>query len=168
MARHRTLETHLGNLLQQSSLPHLLRYEDRNSMAFGIEARVPYLDYRLVDFCFSHLPPWQIRDGWTKWVLRNSMQGLVPNEVVWRTDKVGFETPEALWLLTWMREQPDFFAADSLAGEYLDCATIRSKLARWTKEGCRVRNLPLWRWLNLELWLRLFLNQASFGGNPRG
>ena len=135
-------------------------------MAFGIEARVPYLDHRLVELSFADAAPWRIRDGWTKWVLRKAVEGLVPDEIAWRRDKVGFETPETAWLVSWMCEEPDFFGRASLASAYLDFGTIRGKIALWGQNGGKAPNLPMWRWLNLELWLRLFSDQASFRENP--
>lgn len=155
------LRKHLRYLLQESSLPHLLRYEDRNSMAFGVEARVPFLDHRLVEFCFRQDTSMLLRDGWTKWMLRKAMDGTVPGSIVWRRDKVGFETPETAWLLQWMKAEPDSFRPGSLSSEYLDVETVSSKIASWTKNDGRAPRLPVWRWINLELWLRCFRDAAA-------
>jgi asparagine synthase (glutamine-hydrolysing) len=75
------------------SLPHLLKYEDRNSMAHSIEARVPFTDHRLVDYVFSIPPVYKIHHGWTKWILRLALRDLLPPEIIWRKDKLGFATP---------------------------------------------------------------------------
>jgi len=83
----------LFSYMTMYSLPHLLRGEDRNSMAHSIEARVPFVDHRLVDYVFSLPGVYKIRHGWTKWLLRLAVQDLLPSEVVWRTDKIGFATP---------------------------------------------------------------------------
>ena len=80
------------------NLQQLLRYEDRNSMRFGIEARVPFTDHRLVEYAMQIPACYKVRDGWTKYILRKAMEGLLPDEVVWRKDKIGFETPEEKWL----------------------------------------------------------------------
>src|SRR5207247_10968204 len=79
-------------------LPELLRYEDRNSMAHSIEARLPYLDYRLVELMFSLEPRNLIHEGRAKVILREALADLLPPRVRARTDKVGFDTPEARWL----------------------------------------------------------------------
>lgn len=79
-------------------LPHLLRYEDRNSMRHSIETRLPFLDYRLVEFCVSIVPQFKIRDGWTKYVLRRAMEPVLPRELAWRKDKMGFAAPERTWV----------------------------------------------------------------------
>jgi asparagine synthase (glutamine-hydrolysing) len=74
-------------------LPALLKYEDKIGMAFSIESRLPFMDYRLVDFAFSLGKSYKIRDGWSKWVLRQSMSGILPEEIRLRRDKKGFPTP---------------------------------------------------------------------------
>jgi asparagine synthase (glutamine-hydrolysing) len=85
----------LFHYMMTYSLPHLLKGEDRNSMAHSIEARVPFTDYRLVDYVFSLPGIYKIRHGWTKWLLRLAVEDLLPPTIVWRADKLGFATP--LW-----------------------------------------------------------------------
>jgi asparagine synthase (glutamine-hydrolysing) len=79
-------------------LPHLLRYEDRNSMRHSIETRLPFLDYRLVELSISLPVQYKIHDGWTKYVLRRAMDGTLPESIAWRRDKMGFEAPERTWI----------------------------------------------------------------------
>lgn len=71
-------------------LPSLLRYEDRNAMKFSIESRTPFLDYRLVKMLFETEGIYKIHNGWSKWLLRNSMNGRLPDGITWRRDKKGF------------------------------------------------------------------------------
>jgi asparagine synthetase B (glutamine-hydrolysing) len=86
-------------MMLYSNLPSLLHYEDRNSMAFSIESRVPFLDHRLVEFGFRLRPEFKIRDGMTKWILRESVADALPSKIKNRTDKVAFVTPgESKWL----------------------------------------------------------------------
>jgi len=136
------------------NLPDLLRYEDRNSMAFGIEARVPFLDHRLVEA--SLLLPDRLkitgRDQ-RKVVLREAMRGIVTNEVLGRRDKLNFQPPEKRWLTeaapVWHRLASHSLAesADLLApGAMLE--TIQAFAAG------RIDSSMLWRVLNLEMWLR--------------
>jgi len=75
-----------------------LRYEDRNSMAWSIEAREPFLDFRLVDFALSLPDDAKIYDGRLKYVLREAMRPYLPEEILNRRDKVGFVTAEINWL----------------------------------------------------------------------
>jgi asparagine synthase (glutamine-hydrolysing) len=81
------------------SIPHLLHYEDRNSMAFSVEARVPFLDYRFVDYVMNIPAIYKINHGWSKWIFRMAMQDVLPEKILWRKDKIGFSTPEKRWLL---------------------------------------------------------------------
>ncbi|HYE86941.1 MAG TPA: asparagine synthase (glutamine-hydrolyzing), partial [Vicinamibacterales bacterium] len=106
---HRTLRRALHHIMTVSSLPSLLRYGDRNSMAFSREARLPFLDHRLVEFVFSLPSRDLVGGGVTKRVLRAAMRGLVPEVVLDRTDKIGFATPERDWMLgtarAWMANE---------------------------------------------------------------
>jgi asparagine synthase (glutamine-hydrolysing) len=81
------------------TIPQLLHYEDRNGMAFSIESRVPYLDYRLVDYVMDIPAIYKIYNGWTKWIFRLAVKDLLPPNILWRKDKIGFTTPEKKWLL---------------------------------------------------------------------
>jgi asparagine synthase (glutamine-hydrolysing) len=81
-----------------NGLEELLRYADRNSMAHAVEVRLPFLDHQLVEFLFSLPPQFKIHNGWTKWLLRKSVDTMLPGEIVWRKDKVGFEPPQAEWM----------------------------------------------------------------------
>ncbi|MBC6996573.1 asparagine synthase (glutamine-hydrolyzing) [Neolewinella lacunae] len=93
------------NLLREVGLPSLLRHEDRNTMAFGVESRVPYLDYRVVDLLLAAPPAYKIRAGVRKFGLRQALHLYLPPEVLNRHDKLGFATPQT----EWMESHPDFF-----------------------------------------------------------
>jgi len=94
--------SHLNGLLYFNTCVHgleeLLRYADRNSMAHGREVRLPFLNHELVEFIFTLPPHFKIREGWTKWLLRESMAKRLPAEITWRRDKVGFEPPQKQWM----------------------------------------------------------------------
>ena len=79
-------------------LEELLRYADRNSMAHGREVRLPFLSHDLVSFLFSLPSGFKIRNGWTKWILRKSMDKKLPDLITWRKDKNGFEPPQQEWM----------------------------------------------------------------------
>jgi asparagine synthase (glutamine-hydrolysing) len=81
-----------------NGLEELLRFADRNSMAHAVEVRLPFLDHVLVEFLFSLPPELKIHNGWTKWLLRKSVENILPKEIVWRKDKVGFEPPQKKWM----------------------------------------------------------------------
>src|ERR671938_64936 len=92
------LRRHQQLILTRRGLPELLRYEDRNSMAHAIEARVPFLDYRIVELCFSLPASELVSGGRTKSVLRRALGDLLPPLVRERRDKLGFVTPQRAWL----------------------------------------------------------------------
>lgn len=80
-----------------NGLQELLRYEDKSSMAFSIESRVPFLDHRLVEFSLMINSSLKIYNGYSKYILRKSIENYAPSEIVWRKDKKGFVTPESDW-----------------------------------------------------------------------
>lgn len=92
------LETSLRRSVERSALPIYLRVEDRNSMAHSVEARLPFLDYRLVSLLFNLPSEWKLRGPLNKFVLREAMQGRIPEPVRTRVDKMGFPTPVNKWL----------------------------------------------------------------------
>ncbi|MDQ2810183.1 MAG: asparagine synthase (glutamine-hydrolyzing) [Chloroflexota bacterium] len=149
----RTLHRHLARLVVEDSLPTLLRYEDRNSMAFAREARVPFLDYRLVEYAFTAAAPWRVHAGWTKWIQRQTVADRLPDSVVWRRDKVGFETPELAWLRAGQDHLLDLLAPDSQVAAYLDLPAARAAVPRLLAAG---QTGLVWRWANLAGWLRAF------------
>jgi asparagine synthase (glutamine-hydrolysing) len=79
-------------------LEELLRFADRNSMAHGVEVRLPFLNHQLVEFIFSLPVDYKMQKGWTKWLLRKAMTKKLPNEIVWRRDKIGYEPPQENWM----------------------------------------------------------------------
>jgi asparagine synthase (glutamine-hydrolysing) len=138
-----------------ASLPPLLRYEDRNSMAFGIEARTPFLDYRLVEHAFAMPMSLKISGGWTKRALRESMTGVLPEPIQWRKDKKGFVTPEAIWMRAGRERVRDVLSGPLASSEFLDGAAVRKVLDREldaTNEGAF--RTDVFRWLLLEMWMR--------------
>lgn len=79
-------------------LKTLLRYADRNSMAHSREVRLPFLSHKLVEFVFSLPDEFKLSMGWTKFILRNSMKDVLPTEITWRVDKIGYEPPQKDWM----------------------------------------------------------------------
>lgn len=97
---------HSSNSLNQSlyystfikGLSELLRYSDRNSMAHSREVRLPFLSHHLVEFVFSLPSEFKIHDGWTKYIMRLAFNQILPNEIAWRKDKIGYEAPQQSWM----------------------------------------------------------------------
>ena len=139
----------------QFSLPCLLRYADRNSMAFSIESRTPLLDYRLVEHIFSLPLSMIVRDGWTKWVFRRAMDRQLPPEIQWRKDKMGFVTPEGVWLREGKAHIAEVLGGPLMSEQFLDTTSVRQRLDEYvatTSESARYTDV--FRWYILELWMR--------------
>lgn len=151
------LREQLFHTLTETSLPHLLRYEDRNSMAFSIESRVPFLTPELMSFVLS-LPEEYIisRDGTSKAIFRKAMRGIVPDPVLDRQDKIGFVTPERSWLMVlhpWVEGTLKSETAAQIPA--LNLKEMRREL-EGLLEGHKPFDSRVWRWLNLIEWSRLF------------
>jgi asparagine synthase (glutamine-hydrolysing) len=100
--------------LKSFIMPSLLRYEDRNSMAFAVEARLPFLDYRIVEFATTLPDEYKIHEGWQKYILRQAMPDL-PEKIRYRKDKKGFTTPHDEWM-TQFRARFEGYAQAALDG----------------------------------------------------
>ncbi|HEX5590053.1 MAG TPA: asparagine synthase (glutamine-hydrolyzing), partial [Candidatus Limnocylindrales bacterium] len=134
------------------SLPALLRYEDRNSMAFSIEARVPFLDVRLVELTLRLPDRMKITSGMTKAVLRRAMAGRVPAEVLDRRDKVGFATPQLAWLSQARPELERHLVAGQVVRRGWMTRQEIGRLLDQLTPGGRTHE-QLWRAAVLEAWL---------------
>lgn len=93
------VKSHLWHSVKYDNLEDLLRFSDRNSMAHSREVRLPFLNAKLVEFLFTLPVEFLIQKGWTKYILRESLQDLLPKEIAWRKDKIGYEPPQKKWLL---------------------------------------------------------------------
>jgi asparagine synthase (glutamine-hydrolysing) len=154
--RDGVLAAHLARSLTED-LPALLHYEDRNSMAFSVEARVPFLDHRLVEWLVRLPAEFKLRHGQTKVVLREAMTGILPESVRTRTDKMGFVTPEDRWLRRDLKTQIEgLLASDRFRSRpYWQADAIREQYRRYCEGRAAIRP-AVWRWVNLEEWLRRF------------
>jgi asparagine synthase (glutamine-hydrolysing) len=156
------LRRHQQLLLTQRGLPELLRYEDRNSMAHSLEARVPFLDHRLVELAFSLPGEELIHAGRTKDIVRRALGDLLPPAVRERRDKLGFVTPERRWFRGGLGVfAEEIFASRSFADRgFVDAQAARERLARH-RRGEVDAGMELWRALNLELWAQAYLDRPS-------
>jgi len=156
------LRRQLIDLLTRTQLPELLRYEDRNSMAHSIEARVPMLDHPLVELALSLSGDDLIENGVTKNVLRRALSDLLPTSVASRVDKLGFVTPLDHWfsspgLSQFAREV--FNSPATRNGGLVnadECLRLLDEVTRGTS-----RAFALWRALNLALWADVFLRETQ-------
>ena len=143
-------------LLSGGNLQMLLHWEDRDSMAHSVEARVPFLDYRLVEFVLGLPDDFKIREGTTKFVMREAMRGLLPESIRVRQDKIGFATPEEVWM---RQSAPQAFR--KALDEAIDCAGgVLTRHARHELEsvlnGSRPFSFLPWRMICFGNWVRRF------------
>lgn len=144
------LKQFLYHLLFTTSLPTLLQFEDRNSMAFSIESRVPFLDHRLVEFAFSLNDEDLIHYGVTKSILRTSLKGILPKAISERKDKKGFVTPGEV---KWLRGPLKFLLdADFKYCDQLDQQVLKKVLTDFKSGENKHANL-VWRVAVLNYWL---------------
>jgi len=153
------LKAALYQTLTADVLPLLLRYADRNSMAFSREVRLPLLDHRLVEFLFSIPSDQKIRGGETKVVLRNAIRGVVPEAIRTRTDKLGFAPPQAVWLRGPLRSWAEdvFHSSAFRQRPWIENKTVEHVWHRFLT-GQSQWDTIVWRWLSLEAWARVFLD----------
>lgn len=140
----------LFNLQRQeiysTQLPALLRYEDKNSMRHSIEARLPFLDYRMLQLSLS-IPFWhKIKNGWTKFILRQSVDSLLPKSIVWRKNKKGFEAPTNEWMKYIEKDLRKEILASNLLKEILNENLNIEKLD----------NIQKWRLYNVAKWEKIY------------
>lgn len=138
------------------SLPSLLRYEDKNSMAFSVEARLPFLDHRLVEFIFSIPHDYLIRDGWTKHVLRESMKNEIPEDIRLRKGKLAFSVPQKKWLKEISAFIEDTFNDDFKSGKYINKETC----LKLFKSG-NYNDKLFFRAFALEKWMKVYNLQSK-------
>lgn len=134
-------------------LYELLRYEDRNSMAFSIESRVPFLDHRLVEYIIKMPSGDKIKEGWTKFPLRRFLNKKLPQHVVWRKDKKGFVTPQAKWKEEVMNEIKTYLKNAEVPD------LLNKKALMEFCEGKNDENVHLsefWRIYSIVKWCEIF------------
>jgi len=139
--------------IQEIQLAHLLRYADRNSMAFSIETRLPFLDYRLVEFALSMQSEYKIRDGWTKNLIREGLKRIIPEDIRKRKNKIGFEAPQAVLMQAILPKLIARIERGSVLGKYFNMDWLMNTLKRND-----LNNLTTWKALCLDLWFREFFN----------
>ncbi len=157
-----TLDEVLHRELLATNLPALLHYEDRNSMAFSLESRVPFLDVHLVEYIASLPLSQKIRGGETKVVLRSAIRGMVPESVRCRGDKMGFVTPEECWMKNELRPfMLEIFSSQSFRSrQYWDAAAVMQDYQAFL-DGASVYSPEIWRIACAELWLRKFVDTPA-------
>ena len=144
--------------LMKYSVPALTHYEDRMSMAYSREIRLPFLDYRLVELSLSLPLNMKMKNGWTKWVLRKTLEDKVPDSIVWRKDKKGFNTPQEKWFRNELKKEINALFNEELLVEKYGLMD-RDKIKQFYQEF--LENDKIWykevfNIISIEIWLRVF------------
>jgi asparagine synthase (glutamine-hydrolysing) len=135
-------------------LPLLLRYEDRNSMAWSIESRTPFADdHPLIEYVNGIPSIFKVHDGWSKALLREAMRKVLPEGIYWRRDKIGFATPQRVWL----RElRSDALETLGAGDEFIDPAGVPGALDGVLANGSARAVDNIWRLLIFKKWREVF------------
>ncbi|MCG9584124.1 asparagine synthase (glutamine-hydrolyzing) [Vibrio tubiashii] len=171
LKKGQTLEERQLEDVKRFSVPYLTHYEDRMSMAFGREIRLPFLDFRLIELLLNAPSSSKINKGWTKYILRDALKDLLPKDIVWRKDKQGFVNPQEEWLRNELKADVlkifdknalvfklDLICRDSFLSMYEDYCNQKTGKGRvWYRE--------IFQPLALEIWLQEY---AKFIYIPEG
>jgi asparagine synthase (glutamine-hydrolysing) len=129
----------------KTQMPHLLKYEDKNSMRHSIETRLPFIDFNFLETALSLDSSLKIRNGWTKYILRQIVNNLLPKNIVWRKNKFGFEAPTKTWL--------------DLNEKEMKNTIVNSKLLEFICIDINFNNLEqkqIWKLYNISKWEEIF------------
>lgn len=154
------LKARLVDDIFRHSLPSLLRYEDRNTMRFSLEGRVPFLDINLLRHLWSLNDSAILRNGWNKRALRDATKGLLPTTINRRRNKIGFTTPEEAWFKRLKSNLYEVFSSESFGSRpYFDQAAVQKAFREFLQGKASAETMTFWRLLNVELWLREFIDR---------
>ena len=161
--QERPFSTHLENVLYwnmtAAKLPRVLRFQDRVSMAMGRELRLPFLDYRLVEFVYALASRYKIRSGVDKWILRKSVEGLVPQEKIY-AKKSYVVTPQTAWFKRELRPfmesmiQSESFKSRACFNQ----VAVQQAVKRFEADPAPKNSFFLWQLMNLEAWFRKYID----------
>lgn len=153
--------------IERLSVPALVHYEDRMSMAAAREIRLPFLDYRLVNLLVPLPIEFKLRSGWTKWIFRKAMEPLLPHAIAWRKDKQNFIVPQNNWLRSELRDDMAKLLRSEWVTERLgiiDRNKFRMRYEMYLRQpvsGGRLALKDIFAPLSLELWARRFESYLS-------
>ncbi|MBO5553423.1 MAG: asparagine synthase (glutamine-hydrolyzing) [Paludibacteraceae bacterium] len=141
-------------------LEHLTKWGDRDTMAFGVEGRSPFLDKDLVEYSIALKDELKIKGGYTKFILREVMKGIMPEKVRLRVDKKGFAIPQDEWFRTekFQKLVNDILNSESFAKRGYFKPEEAKKLYQRHLAGEINISKDIWKWINLELWFREYID----------
>ena len=137
-------------------MPYTLEVLDRSAAAFGIEPRYPFWDKRLVEYCLSLPAEQKLRSGWSRWILRAAMEGILPSGIQWRGGKSnlapafehGLRTFEMERIENVVRQGSEYLA------QYLNIDALKQAVDRFATDEAGEDSIILWKATNLAMWLK--------------
>ncbi len=129
----------------KTQMPHLLKYEDKNSMRNSIETRLPFIDYRVLEQALSLSINDKIKKGFTKYALRKAVDKILPTNVVWRKNKIGFEAPTKTWLDSHKKNIHKAIAESGILTSI--CLNIPYD---------NMTDIQLWKFYNVAVWEKIY------------
>lgn len=130
-------------------LPKLLKYADRNSMAFSVESRVPHLSVPLTEYALNMPLNWKIRNGWTKYAVRKAMSGRMPDNIIWNRKKLGFDIPQKFWVEL-LKDDITIWLNEGSMNELINVDQVTKAM-----ESGDAGKPFLWRVISTGCWIRL-------------
>ncbi|MCP5051579.1 MAG: asparagine synthase (glutamine-hydrolyzing) [bacterium] len=151
----KSLNNMLFEYFTRQKLSNLLKYEDRNSMRFSVESRTPFADHLgLIQYVFNIPAAYKIHNGWSKYLLREAMKGILPEEIRVRKDKKGFFVPDLQWLTQLKRELSDYITDDMK--EFLNIPLIKTHLDK-DMAGANPETIrAMWNIISFAVWKKVF------------
>lgn len=131
--------------IAEVNLPMLLRFEDKNASRFAVEARLPYLDHRFVEFALGLPVRLKMHEGWAKWPLRKAMADQLPDSICWRRNKITFAAPDGLWLTSHSPQMRRQVLGSALLAKHVD---MKALARRFDRLGLAMR----WRLYCVAMW----------------
>ncbi len=158
-SNYKNLNERLFKDVTSLTTPSLLRYEDKNSMANSLESRVPFFDHLVVEYIFNLPIEMKLKNGWTRYIYREAMKGIIPEKNRLRRSKIGFTNPEWEWI---ERKKENFlgvFDSQSFRSrEFWDADKVIHEFLN-TLDGKRKGDLLIfWRLFSVEMWLRKYVD----------
>ncbi len=151
-----SLATRLRYDLLTGSIIELLKYEDTNSMTFSIESRVPFLFHPIIEYLFKLPMSVKIRNGWTKYILREAMKGVLPEKIRTRRSKLGFPAPSEEWARRLVKERMDWcIETVEHSKDYLNLKGFENLCRRILSKGWSEDVELFWRILILSKWIQI-------------
>lgn len=156
-----SLNNALWHEFNTRGLPEILHGFDALSMAHTLETRSPFLDHRVVEFCFSLAYNEKMRDGFTKSLLRRAFADMLPADVLNRRFKLGFQSPVTKWMRG--KNELNTFSellmdGDCVRNGIFDAARLEKRLRKIRNGGDEKSGADLWQWVCLENWYRMFIS----------